>query len=515
MFPSRLLAPRQKSLQRDPHRLCGQSPAKLERISFFSVMALVIAFYFWTAMSNGPYPSDASSYYYPLLARAFDEGQLSLDVPPAPQLLALPDPYNPDLNKPYRLHDASLYHGKYYLYFGLTPVMLLFWPYFFLTGHFFPQYLAVPIFCSIGFIFSALLFLAIVRDHFPEVPLWLSTACVAALGMSNICPFLLRRPDVYEVAIACAYALLQLAFFFFYRAWKLPQPVSIWMLAVSACLGASVGAHYNYSLIVVLFSVILIWRSGRSFARRESRPWLPLLALWPCVVIGLLLAAYNDARFGNPFEFGQRYQLSGVDARTVQFTRLDNIPYSLWFYFFSPPRLSPDFPFMDAWPLPWFKLPGHFILEKVSGLFIISPVTLLALALPVFLVRRRERKDRPLAVPLLFMAGSVLVIVLPFLCFSGATMRYEVDFAPTLVLLGCLMLCHLYCLPWRTKMGRWALHGLLVVMLLMGLWSGLCLSFTGYYDFLRYGSPEAYLVLEQLFHPLEVVFNAIADLFGA
>src|SRR5207248_6297600 len=43
-------------------------------------------------------------------------------------LLALADPYDPAQNAPYRLHDASLYHGRYYLYFGPTPVALLYLP---------------------------------------------------------------------------------------------------------------------------------------------------------------------------------------------------------------------------------------------------------------------------------------------------------------------------------------------------------------------------------------------------
>jgi hypothetical protein len=116
---------------------------------------------------------------------------------------------------------------------------------------------------------------------------------------------------------------------------------------------------------------------------------------------------------------------------------------------------------------------------------------------------------------LLFMAASVVVIVFPFLCFSSATMRYEVDFAPTTVFLSCVMLCYLHSLPLRVKIGRWALNGLFVLILLIGIWNNLCLSFTGYYDFLRYGSPETYAAVAQFFHPVEIVFTAIAGLFGA
>jgi hypothetical protein len=66
--------------------------------------------------------------YYDLLGRAFASRQLRLPVEPAPELLALPDPWSDKLNRPYRLLDAVLYQGHYYLYHGATPALLLFTP---------------------------------------------------------------------------------------------------------------------------------------------------------------------------------------------------------------------------------------------------------------------------------------------------------------------------------------------------------------------------------------------------
>lgn len=46
--------------------------------------------------------------YYSPLADAFAHGQTHLLVEPAPELLALPDPYDPVANASYRFHDALL-----------------------------------------------------------------------------------------------------------------------------------------------------------------------------------------------------------------------------------------------------------------------------------------------------------------------------------------------------------------------------------------------------------------------
>jgi hypothetical protein len=87
--------------------------------------------------------------YYSQLAEAFRHGQLSLLTPPKPQLLALADPYLPALNAPYRMHDASLYGGKYYLYFGPAPVLVLHMPLRWLTGYYPSDAAAVLIFLMV------------------------------------------------------------------------------------------------------------------------------------------------------------------------------------------------------------------------------------------------------------------------------------------------------------------------------------------------------------------------------
>ena len=78
----------------------------------------------WTA-SGGTYRFQSASVpYYDLLADAFLAGQFHLLIAPRPELLALANPYDPVLNGPLRLPDASLYNGKYYLYFGPVPGLI-------------------------------------------------------------------------------------------------------------------------------------------------------------------------------------------------------------------------------------------------------------------------------------------------------------------------------------------------------------------------------------------------------
>src|SRR4051794_37012682 len=70
------------------------------RAAWCCFSALILVFYFWTATSsNRPFhPRDTSHEFYNQLAVAFQKGQLYLDTKPAPQLLALRDPYSPPAN---------------------------------------------------------------------------------------------------------------------------------------------------------------------------------------------------------------------------------------------------------------------------------------------------------------------------------------------------------------------------------------------------------------------------------
>jgi hypothetical protein len=98
-----------------------------KRILFSGLAFLfVLIIYIWF-ISLGPWRSRGyTSDYYSRLASAFRHGQLALEQKPEPALLALPNPYDHKARKNIPvLGDASLYQGKYYLYFGPYPSLVL------------------------------------------------------------------------------------------------------------------------------------------------------------------------------------------------------------------------------------------------------------------------------------------------------------------------------------------------------------------------------------------------------
>ena len=200
-------------------RAAGRGTGWAAWVILGTVCALVISFYAASARM-GQYEmriSRAADSYYNLLVRGFRAGQLNLKTEVPPGLAKLADPYDPMANDEYLkadghpVMDLSYYHGKLYLHYGVTPALVLFWPYAVLTGHYLWHKEAVVVFCATGFLASVGLLCAVWRRWFPGIGVGVVAAGALALGLAGFTPMILARAEVFEVAISCGYALTMLA----------------------------------------------------------------------------------------------------------------------------------------------------------------------------------------------------------------------------------------------------------------------------------------------------------------
>jgi hypothetical protein len=419
------------------------------------------------------------------------------------------EPYEPGRNARVRLHDASLYHGRYYLYFGVVPVVVLFAPWALLGGGDLPEALAAVLFAVAGYVFFALLLRHLVRRHLPKTPRWARLIAYALLGLSSVVPFALRGASVYEVALTAGYAFAGAA------AWLLATagergPLSLARVAVAGlCLGLAVGCRPNHLLLLPLLPLLALpsWRASPERRRRAVLAFALPLGL--CL---LLLGTYNKARFDSWFDFGTRYALVG--NRPVPWFDLRGIPPALWFQFLAPPDARLDFPFFfPATDYPGETPQGFYKEASVTGLLAHSPFVLFLLGAP-WLLRRdgvREAASLRRTLAVLVTAGLLSPILTAFV-FPAAAMRYQVDFASFLVVpavaIGLLALLPAPG-PWRRRLGA--------LGLVACLWSGLlavALSLSGSTDALRRRNPDLWATLERRAEPLRVGLGRLLDRDG-
>ena len=407
--------------------------------SLAAVCALVLGVYAYMAQSGALelLSPTAADTYYNLLVQGFRAGHLSLNKDVPPDFSRLADPYDPAVNlpyqaPPYRMLDLSYYKGKLYLYFGITPALILFWPYVALTGHYLFHRQAVAIFCMMGFLANVGLLRALWRHYFVEVSVGVVMACVLALGLATGVPGLLSQSDVYEVPISCGYMLTMLALAAIWCALHKPERRCCWLAAASVAYGLAVGARPNllFGAVILLVPVAHAWRESRS--RRLSGL---LAATGPILLIGLGLMLYNARRFDNPFEFGMRYALAGVRQVTQQNFSLRYLWFNFRVYFLEPVHWNTRSPFVHGITVPPVPA-GYAQVRNPFGVPTNIPLVWLALVVPL---AWRNRSGQAASVLRWFVMAAALLFgmcALTLGLFCGASFRYEVDFLPALLLLA-------------------------------------------------------------------------------
>jgi hypothetical protein len=475
-------------------------------LSLACTFLLIASFYFWTACTSGApvFPEPGIDEHYNLLAKGYLSGHLSLSALPAPELLSLPDPYDPTANAQWRIHDAALFGGRYYLYFGPTPALLVFAPFRLATSLDFPQSLATALFCSAGLFFAFLLLRFLAIQLLPRpTSIWLLLAGMWALGFCSVMPFLLRRPAMYEVAISCGYALVFASLYYFATGGLVAQPRIGRLALASALLGLAGGARFPLlaaGIVPLALAFSFIWRP-RPPARERTALLIALFA--PLAACIFLLGWYNHARFGSWAEFGINYTLQGFHPKVYQFFSLWRLPFGVLYYIFVPLNWSATFPFARLAPHLYLPAPSFMYVEPAAGLLAHSPLLAILAGLPW--IRPRDARFGTLLLISLMLGSGLLLLA----SVTGTTMRYEVDFATFFVMPALLLWFKtLQETGSRSAERAWVLRSVFLGLLIVSLFSNLFISFTGYYDNLKTARPRTYDAVHNLFRPIESLFSS-------
>lgn len=474
----------------------------MEKVLLGLLCVFVVCFYVWTenpaiSQFGNTTPEGAS---YNLLVAGFQDGQLNLKKEIPAGFLQLSDPYDPTANRTFRtddgLHDLSYYHRKLYLYFGATPAMVLFWPFALLSGHHLFHKHAVALFCAASFLLGIALLVAIRRRYFPRVGTGRLVLGGLTIGFATGAPILLRRPDVWEVPIACAQALTFLAFVAIWRALHSVQKPAFWLALASTAYGLAIAARPSllFGAAILLVPLVAAWRAHPAGAPGNASRWRLLCAsLLPLAAVGLALLAYNYARFENPFEFGQNYQLTGRVERQGQRFGLDFFWFNLRTYFFVPAHWDIYFPFVRGFTIPPAPA-GQLGVENPYGVLVNVPLVWLAGVLPF--VRRKDTPGRDIRLRAFLWVVSLFFVLttLTLLCYGGAVSRYEIEFLAPLVLLAIVGAWTLESSLAGHHAGRRLATAACSLLAVFSIGFMLCES-CAYWDLLRLQNPRDYRML--------------------
>jgi hypothetical protein len=386
---------------------------------------MCIAYATW--MTGGTFVFRESDLFpnYNMLANAFAKGQSFIDETPP--------------------EDHSVWDGKRYLYFGPIPALIRM-PVTLVFGRSVPTGLMIALFCA-G---CAVLFvmtmneLTLAKDASDAL---LKVVFALLFAFNGVSLLMTEIPTIHHEAIAVAMFFLMVSIYLLARTRKRGKAVSpgaaaLMGLSLSCCVASRATYLLSCVVIAVVFVVWIRSRLREEASPKSFAPVAAIVAIMTCA--GCLLLVYNYARFGDPLEFGMKYQMSVYRDYLLagNFIRYEHIPYNLWSIFCRLPVTLPEFPFLV---LPRFVLetrsiafmPYHltYANELSVSVFVLMPALLLS-GIPLIFLKEVQPDMEPRTV--LVLSTLVVTQIFPLVVSMSTVARYYYDFVPIMMMLSFL-----------------------------------------------------------------------------
>lgn len=431
------------------HRVFYDEKSKKQRAVYACVMLGAVLFsVFVCAVSienewlhDYPLKGSVDDYgCYPQMFDAFKKGRLDIDTDyDLEKIAALDNPYDRQARKKATgettgpFWDRAFYNGRLYSYFGIAPVIFLYFPVYFLTGKVLSDALAAALIASVAAVALMILLRQLCARLEYRVPFLLMCAGAACIPFGALLYSTVTCANFYHIAVLAGVAAVSCAFSFLLGADKAAGARRKFLFVCAGVAAAgTVASRPNLAVYFVaalpLIAGILITRPGgaKSTLLDAVSFGVPLFAL------GALIMLYNAARFGSPFDFGNDYQLTLWDMSGVYASASLTLP-ALFHYFLHPPAFSGAFPFLHPSGV---KLTSYGVTRPVYVSGNVGALwfpCVLGLAFLPYALKGSGKKARITAA---LSALAVLAVVLIDMNYAGVHLRYTADIMFVLALGG-------------------------------------------------------------------------------
>ena len=376
-----------------------------------------------------------SSDIYQLLTQAFSNGQASLMVSPPEKLLNLTNPYDPSLRDFDYLFDSSFYNGKYYCYFGITPVITLMLPIKLLTGVYISSSFACFLYILLMLFAGLFLYYNIVMKWFPDTGFMPFLAGAIALVFGSGFFWLIARPMFYELAETCAITYLFLGFAFAVLCSRENAYKSLTLFASGLSFALMVASRPTFVFYIAASIPLILPQIIKKAGKLDLKRMVCFLT--PLAVFAIILMVYNYVRFGSPFDFGQKYQLTVSDIRLNKPTNLAILPTGIYHYFFAPLDIDMTFPFFHVVQRTPDVSSGYYFNFPCAGLFN-YPIMFILFA-SVYIIKRMGKERRCLKHFTALLIIIALIITYLDITLAGVLERYMLDITPVFMIASLIL----------------------------------------------------------------------------
>lgn len=395
--------------------------------------------------TNPPWPHHRQ---YQELAEVMAKGTVKLPYEPSEGLVQAANPYDTISlmaeNIPYMM-DYAYYNGAYYVYFGIVPEVLLYWPVYMLTGSHLMNWQVIYLFYLLFAVGVFGLIRELAYKFYEKVSFFHTLVMSFVVCLFPNFVYILCRPDIYHIPIMSGTAFLTCAVSLFLVGAR-QERNSVrnidWTLA-AFCGALVAGCRPQFLLYELLLVVLLVVEEKRKEDKERLlgtiiRKKDITAILLPYIFIAVFVFLYNYARFGSGFDFGATYSLTTNDMnhRGVSIVRMLQ---GLFGFLLQPANIQARFPFIMKAEV-HYGFMGKDLSEYSFGGMITSAAFLWPVfILPYFINEERKKEDKKIIWVRICLLLSSLVIAAFDANSAGILQRYFADAVWGICLLACLL----------------------------------------------------------------------------
>ncbi|MDP4119787.1 MAG: hypothetical protein Q8876_01855 [Bacillota bacterium] len=497
------------------------SKSKTQNVVQCFTIVFVIGVAFFNVMTSLPYIDDApaktnyldrtNDEYTTGLLDSLMHGHVYIDTyNVSQQLLQMNDPYNyqkrADENVPFTW-DAVYHNGKYYSYYGIVPLLVLFIPFNYFTHAHLGTHMGVFIFSSLAFIFLILLWREIVRRYLKNMSFIMYILGCLTLSVCSLIPYICRRPEFYEVPIAAGLFFLSAGFWLLLKS-TVWERLSFLKLTISClCFALAVGCKADL-VLASAFVPIFVFPWIKKFWQKNKKKFIKIILsiAVPYSLIAWLLMWYNYARFGSVTEFGVIYQMTTANMGAYKFLnpieKINKVLLGVYLFIFDGLNFGSSWPFVSTRPIdsqPSLLFNGYLYVCG-AGVFGLAnfPVLWNVAVLP-----KTSKSIRKTSPQLWFAVIAMLIIsaamMVSTILVAGVHTRYAIDFTWMLLIVAliCMYFINDY-LEIYPKVQSVVLK-IFCLMMIISIMLMLLESATGEFNRMYFNNPRVYYFLERTF----------------
>ena len=434
LFGVYLIRKQKPTLKKYLFNYCFDKNNKKQNIIYgIIIISLIIfsAFSIYTSNEKDNRTFSRISLQYQYLTKAIINGQLHLDMPVSQGLLDAENPYDfhwKQANNIDYYFDVAFYKGKYYCYFGIIPNILLYVPYYLITGKHLSMSAGILFFAIFAVVFLLLLWRKIADKYLENMQFTYFCLGAIALFLCSMFYYALRLPMINCLMVSASFAFSVIGLYFLF--WSVEKEKISNGKLFFACLflALAIGCRPTTIFISILVPVVL-WKQIVSIFKNKENITAIFAIIIPYLIVGVPLAVYNFVRFDSFTQFGQSYMLTELNNSVLHLInpigKAINIFAGFIAYLFTFPEISTKFPFFTA-VRPDIHYSPLLVHQWLVGIFAF-PFMWAIFLFPKYskFIKKDNKEIWNLIISMLLISCILIVVSSKF----AVIQRYMIDFA--------------------------------------------------------------------------------------